>query len=307
MKRAAFLAVGLVVSASSFTLVGCIDDASSDESLLEGEIYRGQGSDRGRKCGWWKHGHHGRGGAGGSGGGTAGATGMGGTTGAAGTTGNAGTTGTGGTGPQCPLPPPNVVSWWHLDGNYQDANGSNHGTASGNTMFGAGLRGSAVALDGSTGTYIEVPDAQNLRIAGAITLDAWIRPTAPDGRIVDKIHAFSTSGYTLDLVGDQLRIIAGGDLLVSAPGTIPMGEWSHVAGIFSGSSLALYVDGALVASKSTAGDPTPIAEIPMRMGADSTGGSPFRGMIDEPRIFDRALSSAEIATLHQQGTAPPCP
>lgn len=304
MKRATSFAVGLVLFATSFTLAGCIGDEPSDESVLEDEIYRGRGEDRGKKCGWWKHGHHGQGG------GAGGMAGVGGSGGAAGTTGVAGTTGaggTGGSGPNCPLPPRDIVSWWHLDGDHQDAVGANDGTSGGSAAFGTGLRGSGLSLSGAEGAYMEVPDAPDLRIAGPITIDAWINPTVAGGRIVDKIAAGTANGFLLDLTRDQLRMVAGGDVVVSAPGSVLTGEWTHVAGMFSGSALALYVNGVLVASKSTAGNPTPTAAGPLRVGADASGGSRFTGMIDEPRIFNRGLSADEIATIFQQGLAPPCP
>jgi hypothetical protein len=305
--------------------VGCGLDEPGDEAVSEDELRR-RGWGRGHACdGRDNHGHghgHGHNGRGGTSGGMAGTTGRGGTTGMAGTTGAGGatgmagttgaggaTTGTGGgggTGPQCPQPPSGMVSWWHADNNYDDAVGTNTGMSAGAVAFGPGVRNAGFSLSGAEGAFVEVPDAPSLRFTSAMTIDAWIRPMAADARIVDKIPAFSQSGYLMDLTGGQLRLLAGPDLLTSGV-TVPMGEFTHVAAVFSTSALGLYINGVLVASRSASGVPMPVDAVPLRIGADSNANTRFTGTIDEARVFNRALSAAEVATLFAQGTAPPCP
>ena len=45
-----------------------------------------------------------------------------------------------------------------------------------------------------------------------------------------------------------------------------------------------------------------VNSLPLRLGGDNSGGSLLKGMIDEPKIFNRAVSAAEVQTLFWQGT-----
>ena len=223
-------------------------------------------------------------------------------TGTGGTTGMGGTTGTGGapTDPRCE-PPSGIVSWWHGDGDYDDAVGSNDGTTGGAANFGAGISDLGFNLGGVLGAYVEVPDDASLDMTGAITIDAWINSSTLGGRIVDKITAFNNDGYLMDLWFGRLRMFVGQDA-ISSDVELPAGMFTHVAGVFDGSSLRLYVNGAPAGVSMTSGSPIPVNALTLRMGADSTGGSLFNGVIDEPRIFNRALSATEIESLVWQTT-----
>jgi len=122
------------------------------------------------------------------------------------------------------------------------------------------------------------------------------------GRIVDKITAFGSDGYLLDVNDGQLRLYLGGDQISTTGAGLPAGIFTHVAGVYTGTSIALYINGVLAAER-----PTPLTAItvnnhPVRIGADSNGGSLTVGIIDEPRIFNRGLSAAEVAQLHWQTT-----
>src|SRR5215510_4652587 len=74
---------------------------------------------------------------------------------------------------------------------------------------------------------------------------------------------------------------------------LPLNAYSHLAGTFDGSSLKLYVNGVLVGTRTFTG-PMPIGTGPRRIGGHSLGQQFFKGTIDEVRIFNRALSQAEI-------------
>jgi len=258
-----------------------------------------------------RHHHPGSGvGTTGSGGttGGAGSMGTGGTTGAAGsmamggTTGTAGTTGAAGSGGPGPCDPPDgIISWWHADGDFDDAVGSNDGINAGGVTFAPGEQLEGFSLDGGPTSYVTVADSSSLDITGPFTIDAWVNLAGGAGRIVDKITAGSSNGYLLDLPGGPLRLLVAGDS-VTTTDPLPTGTFVHVAGVYDGTSLSLYVNGALAATKPTSVTATPTSTEPLHIGADSTGGSLFRGIIDEPRIFGRALSAAEIATIYGQGS-----
>jgi hypothetical protein len=233
-------------------------------------------------------------------------TGAAGTSGMAGTTGTAGSgmTGTGGTGgtvnPQCVVPD-GAVSWWHADGDFDDAVGSNDGSNAGGVSFGVGEELQAFNMIGTSGSFVDVPDSASLEMTAGITLDAWVNESILAGRIFDKITAFGADGFLLDMAGDRIRMIIGGDARVSDL-SVPVGIWTHVAGTYDGSTISLYINGTPAGAVTVSPHPVPVNANTLKFGADSTGGSLYTGMIDEPRIFNRALTAAEIQTLFWQST-----
>jgi hypothetical protein len=76
--------------------------------------------------------------------------------------------------------------------------------------------------------------------------------------------------------------------------------WTHVAAVYDGSNMGVYINGVLSAEQQT-GTMQP-NNVPLHIGADSNGGSQFIGMIDEPRVWGRALTADEINSIFWQGT-----
>jgi hypothetical protein len=202
--------------------------------------------------------------------------------------------------PRC-APVTGTVSWWHADGDYDDAVGSNDGASAGAVSFVTGVNDEGFGLNATAGSFVEVPDDASLQLTSAITLDAWISSPTLSGRIIDKVTAFSGDGYLLDMVGERLRLFVGGDSVMSSA-TLPPNTFTHVAGVYNGTTLAVYVNGTLSAEMPTAIAAIPVSPRTLRIGADSGGGSLFNGVIDEPRVHGRALSATEIALLAWQAT-----
>jgi hypothetical protein len=195
-------------------------------------------------------------------------------------------------------PPAGIVSWWHADGDFDDAIGDNDGVSGGSVAFVPAHSGTGFGLNGSATSYVEVPDDDSLDLTGAFTIDAWIASPGSEGRIVDKITPFGSDGYLVDMLGGFLRIYVAGDSVLSAE-ALPRGPLTHIAAVYTGTALQVYVNGVLSAEKPTSVTAIPVNTRPLRIGADSGGGSLFNGTIDEPRIFSRALGQAEILTLFQ--------
>ncbi len=63
--------------------------------------------------------------------------------------------------------------------------------------------------------------------------------------------------------------------------------------MYNGSSMRLYVNGALVATRAQTGN-TMVSTGVLRIGGNGVWGEYFNGAIDEVRIYNRALSAAEI-------------
>ena len=83
----------------------------------------------------------------------------------------------------------------------------------------------------------------------------------------------------------------------------PVNVWTHVALTYDGATLRLYVNGVQVASQAQAGSiQTP--STPLRIGGNVPYGEYFQGLIDEVRVYNRALSAAEIQSDMTSPLAP---
>jgi len=208
----------------------------------------------------------------------------------------------------CAPVPSGLVSWWPGDGTAEDIKGENHGTLQNGASYAPGMVGQAFQLDG-VDDYISVPDHSSLNaIANGFTIDAWIK-RAPDlgwvAAVVKK--AGNGGGYTLEFnEGTHIRFIAA----QATPGFyVSPDVWTHVAGVYTGSQLLLYVNGTQVGSTPAVNNPVPSSN-PLWIGNDPANPNDsarrFKGLIDEVDFFDRALSAAEIQAIHAAGSAGKC-
>lgn len=83
-------------------------------------------------------------------------------------------------------------------------------------------------------------------------------------------------------------------------------QWQHVTGVYDGSELRIYVDGALAGTTTHSGVIRAFnASTELNLGRWKPAGRYFEGDIDEVRIYDTALSVGDIMTLME--TTRPCP
>ena len=182
-----------------------------------------------------------------------------------------------------------------------DSSGRGHtGTVSGVTWVTTGRFGKALSFDG-VNDLVNVADSNALDLTSAMTLEAWIRPTsATDYRSVvikersgGLVYSMYSSSDTPPPSG-WVRI-GTADYSVNGPGAIPTNTWTHIAVTFGGGSLRLYVNGTLVTTVSRTGS-IATSTSPLRIGGNTIWGEYFSGLIDEVRIYNRALSATEIQT-----------
>jgi hypothetical protein len=79
-------------------------------------------------------------------------------------------------------------------------------------------------------------------------------------------------------------------------GTLPEGEWIHLAFTFDGATIIVYHDGEEVASGGAGFGPDNNSTV--RIGASEASGNIFEGTIDDVRIFDAVLTKDEIAAIY---------
>lgn len=163
-----------------------------------------------------------------------------------------------------------------------------------------GRNGRALSFNGTTG-LVTITDATSLDLTTGFTLSAWIRPTAVTGwRTVVLKEAGAGLSYALyggDAAGRAAGYasLAGTDRDATASSALPTGAWTHVTTTFDGASLRTYVNGALAATALFAGS-IPASSGAMRIGGNAVWGEYFSGLIDDVRVYNRALPAAEVAS-----------
>lgn len=206
-----------------------------------------------------------------------------------------------------------VVGLWDLDfGIANDSFGNRNGELVGNPTWEEGRVGGALMFDGDD--YIMLPDEFAFDLPDAITIACWIRVTEfdePQQTIISKGTwklKRSSAGNTVafDCVGvEPIDREKGGHRGVHGSVNVNDGKWHHVAGVYNGAEIQLYVDGLLDASLDVSGK---IANsvYPVCIGRDPkpTGSAKyFKGLIDDVAIFDGALAKDELTRLYEAGGA----
>lgn len=160
-----------------------------------------------------------------------------------------------------------------------------------------GKVGKALKFDGSSD--VTIADSPRLDLTGSITIMLWVNPEGVGSpRLVDKTTVGKNDGYLVDLhPGNHVRMIIAPGTLNSTE-ALPPGQWTHLAAVHDGEEgvQSIYVNGRLDSEQALApGGRLQPNDNPLRLGVDSQGGSRFKGLMDEVRIYDRALSPREIA------------
>lgn len=183
-----------------------------------------------------------------------------------------------------------------------DSSGYNNtGTAFAGVSSTTGKICTAGLFDGTTG-YVQIPHNTNLNGSTALTYSAWINPTSWSGGIrqimAKSVHGGGSGRAQMGIFseGGVLKGRAettGGQREVTM--TLPSaGNWHHVALVFNGTSLTLYIDGNSNTNNfatTTLKPTTDELDISKRVGTSQYF---FDGAIDEVKVFNRALVSEEI-------------
>jgi hypothetical protein len=204
-----------------------------------------------------------------------------------------------------------LAGYWPLDGDAQDASGNgHHGTIMGAVTAVADRNGSpasAMKFPGQTSAYIDLGQPPELLIKDAMTVAAWVRADtlAQTGRIIAKQGPTSGRSWGLNIETAMFAQFDLGttptDRVRAQSATLSFGptEWFHLAGVFRpGESVELYVNGELAKKEPTTVTTQWIENgLPVNIGRRPEPGTPWRGDIDEARIYARALSPADVKEL----------
>ena len=203
-----------------------------------------------------------------------------------------------------------LVGWWMFDEGtgttVADSSGAGHDGffVDGTPEWVAGVYGKALRFDGDN--KVEIPDHEDFHLVEAVSVALWAQPDSaqPD---YAKFFCKQKSGeypYALQY-GSSLSIRA--TVNASArydTSTIPnfAGEWAHLCFTYDGSVLILYKDGEEGARINASGD-LQQNDLSLSIGGRLNSGQNFVGIIDDVRLFNRALTVEEIQQIMEDAPA----
>ncbi len=193
----------------------------------------------------------------------------------------------------------NLISEWKLDGNANDTWGTNNGTVTGatwETNASNCVYGTCINFSGGTGDYVQVAAIPTITTGTPFTLSAWVYPQA-------MVNYRTIMGYD---GMHRLLIYSSGMMLSqqdgdfsSANGAVPDNKWTYVIYWNSGAEERWYINGTLSG--------TPHSTINAEWNAAFKIGQydlvyyPYKGKIDEVRIYNAATTLSQIKEQYYAG------
>jgi hypothetical protein len=182
----------------------------------------------------------------------------------------------------------------------RDSSGAgNNGTAANTTWTSSGRAWGALAFNGRS-SWVTIKNSPSLELRTGMTLEAWVNGTTFDPTWRTVLFKQQPSGSVYALYGrngdgfPDGQVTAGGvEYDVKGLRVLPVGKWTHLAVTRDGPIMSMYVNGALQESGGLAG-PIAASTGPLRIGGNSIWPEWFQGLIDEVRVYDRALTQDEI-------------
>jgi hypothetical protein len=239
--------------------------------------------------------------------------------------------------PAPPTPVNGLVGWWQFaeqpsgtacsgtTSTVTDSSGNNNtGTCVNSPSWTAGQAGGTAAMSfngaqQSSNPYITIPNSASLNGMTGLSVCAWVNPSsiyATDGNTIVSKSTHAVGGqaspynlYALETMPNGTYGFELGDgttrQQLSSASALALGQYQHVCGTWDGTTMRLYKNG--VADANTKGASYAAIgtnSIDLRIGA-YRGSSPyydtFNGAIGDVRIYNRALSASEVATIYNAG------
>jgi chitodextrinase len=172
----------------------------------------------------------------------------------------------------------------------------NTGTIANATWTSSAVYGNALRFNGSN-SLVTIKDSPSLHLASGMTLEAWVNPSITTNGWRDVIYKGNDNYFLEGTSGNNAPaggvLISGADVITYGTSPLMANSWTHVALTFDGAMLRLYVNGGQVVSLASAGAITTSTN-PLQIGGDSLFGQYFSGTIDEVRVYNQALTQAQI-------------
>ncbi len=183
-----------------------------------------------------------------------------------------------------------------------------------------GKFGKAASFPGSVKAFIEIPNQPLLNFKKQATLACWVKvaPDAPNGLVIYKWYALDSYSVGVTDSGVSMAVaLPTGDAWGTPAGVespIKRNVWTHVAGVFDGVEIRFFIDGRLVKRQVLSQHPAMRAttmfketgKLPMELqqSANPVHLGLFKGLLDEVKLFDVALTPEQVAKLAGAKLAP---
>lgn len=213
-----------------------------------------------------------------------------------------------------------LVAYYPFNGNANDESGNgNNGTPMSSVTLTTGVGGDnngAYLFGGKDNPgHISIPNSESLALSNAATISAYVKPTSwvsmnGYGSRVESGGVMCFFAKRHDRFG-MVFFISGNDeglnnfascsnntldINYQSQGNY-LNKWIHIAYVFTGSKVILYVDGKQVAGKDYTPNFSTMNAQDLYIGKFSDSWYPFNGAIDEVRMYNRALTASEIQQL----------
>lgn len=176
---------------------------------------------------------------------------------------------------------------------------SNNGAITGATWTTQGKYGKGLSFDGND--LVAVADSASLDLSTGYTIEAWVFPNQPLTTDSPAVVKEKSGGIVYNLAAHngtapmtKVTLASGSSTSAVGPSVLPINTWTHLAGTFDGTNVRLYVNGTQVAITPASGG-IQTSTGPLNIGYNSIFSYFFKGVIDEVRVYDHALSASEIA------------
>jgi hypothetical protein len=163
-----------------------------------------------------------------------------------------------------------------------------------------GRAGGALRFAGRPSESVVIPSSRALRLRRGITVQAWVRPQGAGWRPVAARRSAGGAAWVLysgTAAGGPVFQATVGGRRVRTPVGVPRlrGAWVNLAATYDGARLRVYRDGVLVSSRRASGR-LAAGPGPLRIGSAAARGPRYRGLIDEIRVYGRALTPRELTS-----------
>ena len=205
---------------------------------------------------------------------------------------------------------PLLTGWWKLDETSgttaADSSGNSYdGTVTGASWTSSGYIDGGISFNGTSGQRVEVPTSAMSVSAGTISLWGKVSSatnvryffghTSSSTSWADRIQLYMSNGDS------QLDLGLGGSHTTATNiAALSTGTWYHIALTWHNGDYSVYVDGVSKASGTYTGLSTlgSVADIGNN-GSSSDRTEPFNGVIDDVRIYDKALDADEVNAIYE--------
>ncbi len=197
-----------------------------------------------------------------------------------------------------------LVSWWTFDGKDMsngvaldrttNANNGNLINISTSTFYTAGKMGQGFNFDG--GRVQATNPLSNF--AGPSSVCMWVKPKDVSGNYEYLASFDGTNNIFFLSLAKTLNVRVMGFGQTTTGNVFSTGSWTHTCYMFNGATLSIYINGILASSNSQVIG-SDMSSVATWIGRSNSGY--WHGLIDDVRIYNRALSAAEVGELYQMG------